>query len=243
MISFKTFFSEGYSNGSHELSPDQLADHAEHAKSFTDRHKEIIGEYKRGSSYYNNYLRHKGNDPESYHRAYTANNMDPAGDRAAEMDPITNHPMRHDTTVYRGFQDHSHKMMRSLKVGDTFTDHGYVGTSTNQNMAKRFAQPIRNPDAAKWDHPGILEKPYSDKTTWEHHYAEIHAPAGTRGHYLDMHGGHRHDEENELVLHRGTKFQVTHHTQHEGLDPHNANGGQLFKFHVTHLKVVGNENV
>ncbi len=242
MISFK-LFKEGYTSGTHELSPEQLADHAEHGKTLSERNIESIKDYKRQSSYWNNPLRHKGNDRASYDRAYTGalhgNQMDPAADRAKEMDPITNHPMKHNTILYRSFQDHSHDMMRTLKMGDTFTDHGYIGTTTNPKVAKQFAQPIRV--------PGTEHQHVGNTDSWTHHYAEIHAPAGTRGHYLDMHGGHSHDEENEVLLHRGTKFQVTHHTEHMGDD---AYGGKhvdgkpvQYKFHVTHLRVVGNENV
>ncbi len=219
MKTFKQYLGEGASAGKHDLSPEQLDDHAKHAFSFGPGHMEAISDYKVDSNKFNEPLRHISQE---HPQLYVGGG--PADEHMMKhLDHVTGHPMAHDHTLYRGFSHH-HKELDKLKVGDTFTDHGYTGTTTSEAVGKAFSMP------QKYGHGGDRD--------FALHYAKIHAPAGTKGYYLDRHRNSE-DYENEVLLHRGTKYQVTGHSEHTGEDAHETT--RQTKYRVTHLRVVGNE--
>ena len=57
-------------------------------------------------------------------------------DHKKELDHITSHTTKQPMTVYRGI--HSEEF-HNKKVGSTFTDHGYTGTSIAPHVARGFA--------------------------------------------------------------------------------------------------------
>lgn len=112
-------------------------------------------------------------------------------DHIHHLDNVTNFRTPEHHTVYRGGlpKDKTH-----FPIGHEFTDHGYTSTSFRKDVAHSFAN------------HHIKKK----------HVHVIHVPKGSRAHYFDVQGheaNHGNTEEHELVLHRGTKFKVTHHSE------------------------------
>jgi hypothetical protein len=110
------------------------------------------------------------------------------------LDHITSHQTEHPIHVYRGI-DHEHSNFHKLKPGDSFTDHGFTSTSHKHGVAKGF-------------------------TSSTEHVMKIHLPKGTKAHHLDHSNGHSNAGEGEILLHRGTKFHVTHHSKDENSGVH-----------------------
>ena len=130
------------------------------------------------------------------------------------LDHVTSSTLTHPVTVYRGF-DHHHAPS-NLPVGSEFSDHGFVSTTHNPQVAGMFipsASPIK-------------------------HIAQIHVPAGMRGYHLDRAEG-LDQEEGEFLLPRGTRFRVVGHER--GLSKISAD--EMLEdprpIHVTHLEVIG----
>ncbi len=107
-------------------------------------------------------------------------------DHIDALDHITSHKLDAPMRLFRG---QSNAKPHHFPVGHEFTDHGYTSTSTSKQTASGFSYNSDNPK-------GIIHV--------------IHAPKGTKGHYFD-HEETENDHENEIVLHRGTRFKVTHH--------------------------------
>jgi hypothetical protein len=124
------------------------------------------------------------------------------------LDKITDHRTDEHHTVYRsGIPGDK----RKFPVGHKFTDHGYMSTSFRKDVAggASFAHshPTKN-----------FDQKYGDKAHKKHIHV-IHVPKGTRAHYLDVHGDdseHGNAHEKELLLNRGTKLKVTHHSEDDG---------------------------
>jgi hypothetical protein len=122
-------------------------------------------------------------------------------DHVHHLDKVTNHRTVEHHTVYRGgFKGDKTK----FPIGHEYTDHGYASTSFHRSTAKSFAKEHKvGKDSEGWD-------------KYKSHIHVIHVPKGSRGHYLDVQGddsNHSNSEEKEFLLHRGTRFKVTHHSE------------------------------
>jgi hypothetical protein len=112
------------------------------------------------------------------------------------LDHVTNHPIEHEMHVFRGIPS-IHSKFHDMKPGDEFTDHGYSSTSMKHDTAHGFGE-----------HTTYNAKTRPTKTN---HVMKIHLPKGTRAHHFDAHSN-ANSGENEVVLHRGTRFRVSHHS-------------------------------
>lgn len=114
------------------------------------------------------------------------------------LDHVTSNKTTEGHTVYRG----GHPGDRTkFPIGHEFTDHGYSSTSFRKSVASGFAKNHKT-------HNGVHKE----------HIHVLHLKPGTKGHYFDVHGedsDHSNHEEKEFVLHRGTRFKVTHHSEDE----------------------------
>lgn len=129
------------------------------------------------------------------------------------LDNVTNHRTTDHHTVFRGGHPGD---KTKFPIGHEFTDHGYVSTSFRKHTAQGFSSSHQ------------VNKDKHGYGTVKHHIHVIHVPKGSRGHYFDVKGedsDHSNHEEKEFVLHRGTRFKVTHHSE----DNHN---------HYIHTRVV-----
>lgn len=127
------------------------------------------------------------------------------------LDHATSFKTKHDMHVYRGMSHDAHEFHK-MKPGSEFTDHGYGSTTGNFGTAHSFAH---NGGANFWD----KSKP--------RHIMKIHVPKGTKAHHFDYHSNDN-SHENEVVLHRGTRYRVSHHSHdHEN------------NIHFIHAHVVG----
>jgi hypothetical protein len=127
-------------------------------------------------------------------------------ERVASLDKVTSHRIPMPMTTYRGgIPGDADK----FPVGHEFTDHGYSGTSLNASTSGSFSK-------AKNDIRIIHV---------------ISMPKGTKAHYLDVNRDTDHAHENEVLLHRGTKFKVTHHSV-------GKNHYSTEKIHYIHSKVI-----
>lgn len=169
-----------------EHSHSDTEDHFEHHNiNINSKHIKAIHDYKRDSSEINETLRNsKGKRTPDYKK---------------ELDHVTSHTTTKPMTVYRGIHDSE---FHSKKVGTTFTDHGYTGTSIKPHVARGFA------------HDAKYDEEHYDKTKTQGSIFRIHMPAGTKAHYLDMHNGPC-ASEHEVLLHRGTKFKIKGHSEDE----------------------------
>lgn len=180
-----------------------------HHISLDREHKMARDHYKSSSSALNHYLRH------GEHRTDTTENKSPHAvhdmekhyhEHIGHMDHVTSHKIEHHHTVFRGGVP---KDETRFPVGHKFTDHGYTGASFHKSIAANFDY---HRAKTKKDRKDIIHV--------------IHVPPGTKGHYLDVHGDTPLSGEHELLMHRGTKFKVTHHTHTED-------------HHYIHSRVVG----
>ena len=97
----------------------------------------------------------------------------------AQLDSaIAKHALNHDATLYRGVKGGYASRIKGLKVGDTFTNHGYSSSSSSPKISTNFA-----------GKQGVLLK--------------IDAKAGQAGYPYGFH-----DSEKEYVLPRGLKYKV-----------------------------------
>lgn len=184
----KTYSHPDHDSGAHpEHLPhhDQFKAHGEHInKHHEKKHLAAIHRYKEDSSIVNDHLR-SGKKPHAVQKEITHH-----------LDHVTSHKTTKDMHVYRG-ADQKHHDWHNLKPGTEFTDHGYTSTTLSHNTASEFGD------------RKILKHGVHDK----HHIFKIHLPAGTKAHHFDHHENES-DHEHEVVLHRGTKFKVTHHSTH-----------------------------
>ncbi len=174
----------------------------EHKAGFNDDEQAAFRAYKIRSKQLNTALRQKKHDNlEEHHVKQTQH-----------LDHVTSHRIHSDMTLFRGGlkkgQDHT-----NFPVGHEFTDHGYTSTAVKHLMAREvFAnRPVRKTGENRWE---MYHKPIVHV---------IHAPKGTKGHFVDVKdinengkqvkAKHPNSDEDEFILHRGTRFKVTHHSE------------------------------
>ena len=197
-----------------------LKHYKKHHKTLNAYEKSSIIEYKNDSSDFNDSLRRNKGKIGKNHWKH---------DEIVDMDKVTSHPSLHDMYVYRGVSDkHQDKNgkkvntdLSKFKPGFTFKDHGYTGTSLRKEVASTFSNRVYGKN-----------KSYNDMYDVERGHKQslfvIHAPKGTRGHYID-HEDNFNRNEKEFTLHRGSTFKVTHHSMDN-------------KYHYIHVKVVKQDN-
>lgn len=201
------------------LDHDELSSHRDHIEKLPQDHVKTLLSYKVNSSHFNGALRHPSNHRgDAIHR----NDTDATLHDYKRMDNITSHVLREPKDLYRGVA--SEAGIHRLAPGQTFTDHGYVGTSPSIHTSLDFAG---HHDTSPWNKnkdPGVPHELDNHSII-----AKIHAPAGTKGHFLDV-VGNENDGEAELTLHRGTKFRIDGHERvHRGSN----------RIHMIHMTVIG----
>lgn len=172
-------------------------------------HRKARDYYKGSSTAFNFYLRHHkhrddGHPNDIHDEAKHFHEHD------KHMSHVTSHKIEHHHTVFRGGVP---KDETRFPVGHKFQDHGYTGTSFHKGIADSF-------DSHRAKTTGKTGHKRKDIVH------VIHVPPGTKGHYLDVADDTPLSSEREMVLHRGTKFKVTHHTHTEDT-------------HYIHSRVVG----
>jgi hypothetical protein len=165
-----------------------------------------MGYYKGDSYSTNHYLRH-GKDQNTDAPYKAGARLNGMHDHIKHMDQATSHRTEHPHTVFRGGVPHDENR---YPVGHKFTDHGYTGTTFKHRVAANgFDSHLAR---SKRGHKQIIHV--------------IHAPKGTKAHYVNVDNRAGLTGEHEMVLHRGTKFKVTHHEETEHV-------------HYIHSRVVG----
>jgi len=133
-----------------------------------------------------------------YHKSVVPHYGTYAEEYIPHLDKVTSHKTVEDHTTFRGgIPGDEHR----FPVGHEFTDHGYTGTSFRHHVANEFGK-----SSTKYV-KGKISKPIIHV---------VHVPKGSMAHYLDVKGPdseHSYHREKELLLHRGTRFKVTHHTE------------------------------
>lgn len=185
---------------------DQFKKHGESLSEETVGH---ITNYKVDSNKLNTKLREDKHLPVNHSKKSSASKP-----MVEHLDHATNHKLTKPLIVYRGSQGKDNAGDAAFQnVGHEFTDHGYTSTTTSHRIAHSFS----NRFPSKHEH--------SD------HIFAIHLKPGDKAHHVDMHPVPDDDiDENEILLHRGTRFRVIGHTSHDD--------GRNSKIHVTHLRVV-----
>lgn len=176
-----------------------------HHDNLSQIHHEHMRYYKGDSYSTNHYLRHGTDDGRPDHPV-APHRLPGMHDHIKHMDEVTSHRTEHHHKVFRGgvpMDEHR------FPVGHKFQDHGYTGTTFDHDVASSFGSNKRTKDGTK------------------HIVHVIHVPKGSKAHYLNVDHRAGLDSEKELVLHRGTKFKVTHHTSTKHI-------------HYIHSRVVGN---
>lgn len=194
-------------------------DFLEHHKSLSKYQKHALLNYKGYSQRLNRYLR-DGDDiyRKHFHKDKAANASinkvvhEVHHPQIEHLDHVTNHSMKGSHTVYRSGLP---KDETKFPVGHEFTDHGYTGTTFKKSVANGFADNNVHHKAIK-------------SQTGRKIIHVIHTKPGDKGHFLDIGGeSGMMSYERELLLHRGTRFKVTHHTQDN-------------EHHYIHSKIVAN---
>ena len=156
---------------------------AKHGKTLSNKHISHIMDYKSSSNDLNNHLRNK----KDYH----------SPSKIKQLDHVTSHKIDHNVTVYRGVHpDFVHNNHHKMQSGSEFTDHGYTGTSYKRHIAAGFSQ---------YDHGKGKQLLF-----------KIHLKPGDKAHHLDStshNQEHSFSNEDEVLLHRGTRFKISHHSE------------------------------
>jgi hypothetical protein len=183
----------------------------DHAQTFTPDHRNTLNLYKSMSPHINTPLRTgqlytQDDDPED--RITRSEHAT----YTSHMDHITSHVMPTAHVTFRGATKRYdfHKM----KPGDHIIDHGYTGTTHSPDTAHDFSSKMEMPNGEM-----------------KHKLFRIHMPAGTKAYHLDRHEND-HQQEQETLLHRGTKFLVgNHHSydNHHVVDLHVVDQGHDLK--------------
>jgi hypothetical protein len=204
-------------NKAHRISPKEVEHHEKHFHSLKPEHHDSIKEYKAsGHSPINSHLRHRGQShaDEEYAKKHIAH-----------LDHVTNHPLSHAKTVYRGFGKDSN--IHKHPEGTLLKDKGYTSTSHQPGMTKGFAS-------------HHVEKTEDGHTHHHHYIAKIHLPKGTKAHHLDTKSAtHRFKDESEVLLHRGTTFNVGHTTTNSS---HFEKDKLHHHWHTVHMTVHDQED-
>lgn len=176
----------------------------DHVRKLGPLHMDAVKRYKGSSEAINHHLRQDKPFPE--HKLSIAGNVNTLH---KHLKKVTSFKTPQDHIVYRGFGTNMHEAARNMKRGDVFHDKGYTGTSFNHAVARDFAK-------QGYDSEG------------KHKFvARIHVPKGSKAHYLDA-VPNPEEEEHELLLHHGTKFEVLGHS-HYSLGPS--------RVHIVHMRV------
>jgi hypothetical protein len=182
---------------------------SDHVASLDVDQKHAVHTYKGDSEPFNKHLRDTHGRERTNGSSTSYDDDEYRANKIKNMEKATNHPIPHDLHVFRGMHSPEFK---SLPKGSQFTDHGFTGTSLSPDIAKSFS--------------------HSNGGDMFH----IHAPAGSKGHYLNADPNAGLEHEKEFLLHRGTRFEVTGHSRVS--DPYDS----WRKTHVTHLKVIGQKD-
>lgn len=222
----------------HAMTDDEVGAYESHHASLSPEERALTHEYKRDSEHFNHWLRNgTGRIPGHI----LVSGVMPTSESSAlgqaqrkrefeSLDRATSFKTPRDAVVYRGMEPNSE--IHSVPTGEKFVDHGYMGTSALKNVALSHAGTHENYD--KWSHYPDLRVPRN----LEGHkiVAKIHVPAGTMGHYFNVDPTAPYPRERELVLHRGTHFQVLGHSRVYHSTPAN---GPTRGVHLVHMRVVG----
>jgi ADP-ribosyltransferase exoenzyme len=200
-------YEDHHSKFNHETRQ-HLGQFQDHAKAIEDEH---AGSEWSEPSQLKSIRHYKANGFESInsslrHDHTSIKHDDSMHEHIKQLDKATSHKTTHDMHVYRGVPKSTHPFA-NMHPGTEFTDHGYSSTSHEHSTARAFASNSWNGD--------------------KRHIFKIHVPAGSMAHHFDAHendNGH----EGEVVLHRGTRFRVTHHSSDAS-------------HHYIHATVVGHE--
>jgi hypothetical protein len=206
----KTTTQKGFTPKYHH-SEESVGQFAKHGSSLDSTTKSYINRYKIDSYPLNSRLRK--NAAIAKRDSLGASHSAPM---VEHLDKATSFKMKKPLTVYRGTTG-KHSAEKFKTIGHEFTDHGYTSASTNHHIAREFTEGGGNDD----------------------HLFAIHLKPGDKAHHFDYHVT-AHNRENEVVLHRGTRFRITGHTIHEWDDPKHGSGDSLghSKTKITHLEVV-----
>lgn len=223
----------------HVMSDDEFDHHEAHeAKVARDPAAYPIREYKQNSDAFNKPLRSGPRVKDSIAIGHHLDASDPEHARNKAADTIrqihgiakaVSSEIPKDIHAWRGIKPSSE--IHRIPPGGHFTDHGFTGTSLDWQQAHGFSGEHgyeRSPTWSGRQHMSTGAPPHLDGTRM---MARIHIPAGALGHHLDM-NGEKYGSEEELLLHRGTQFQVDRHE----LTPHPRGKGLV---HVVHMTVVG----
>ncbi len=132
---------------------------------------------------------------EVYPKSFIEKNIKPKINR---MKQFTKNPIPEDMVTYRGAGSH---INGDTKKGTKVHERGFMSTSLDPKVAKKFSS-----------------------KGFENHLLALHLPKGKKAHYMDI-GDNPNKSEKEVLIHPGSTWQVTHHTQHG-------------KIRVAHLKAL-----
>jgi len=183
------------------------ADFDAHNHTLSPAHHQHISYYKGDSYSTNYYLRHQKHRQTNWGDT-TDKHPAQLHDHIIHMDEVTSHPISEHRIGFRGGLRGD---ISKFTPGYVFQDHGYTGTTPHASVAAGFS--------GQYNARAHSGKPVVHV---------IHMPPGTKAHYIDIHhpSGDLSADENEVVLHRGTKFKVTHHSEDKD-------------YHYIHSRVVG----
>jgi hypothetical protein len=158
------------------------------------------------------------------------------------LDHVTNNTLTKPLVVYRGVYNKSTDP-KKLDIGSTFTDHGYVSTSLRPDIAAQdvFSYYGKTPNSKGkiphvfyihlspgdkgnfTDHPNILNKAFGiDREDRQPLAAQLNDP----------------EHQNEVLLPRGTTYQVLGHEHVEGVAPSPDSEDKYNSMHVIHIKPI-----
>lgn len=175
----------GVVGGSQRIQADVAPLYEKWTASLTAEEKQAIGDYTEASTAFNNYARYNHIDEE----------RDPAlvyeGIRQLDS-ALAKAETPAEMVTYRGIEK---GVVRSLRVGDEFVDHGYTSTSLNSHLASGFAD--RDSELDENGKPDVYRV-----------VARITMPEGTHAALVNAIDSVQHDEA-EVLTARDTKFRLT----------------------------------
>jgi hypothetical protein len=121
---------------------------------------------------------------------------------AQALRKITSHKFTTPESMYRSNQ------VGNIPIGKTFTDKGFTSTTLYPHIARNFS--------------GVVDGNIP--------IFAIHAPIGTKAYHIDRHN-HNMSNENEVLLHPNSHFEVIGHSIH----PFTGNLKNL----ITHVAIIG----
>lgn len=232
---------------------EEMMHQAQHREAYTGDHHHSHDHYKAWSYGVNGPLRDNGKGWDGDRHTASDVMRKELDFHTKHLDHITSLHTKHDMTFYRGF-GHAFPT-HEMEPGKEFVDHGYTGMSRKPQVAIGASYPLLAKHG--WSGQGHVgaaasmspEHYVDDDHPLAHHYsiAQIHVPAGAKGHLLDhphfTNTPLRHEE--EFLLHRGTKFRILGHSSNDhgvahipthqlSVFPQHPNP----KIHVVHMEAV-----